>query len=94
MGSFSKYREAAIKKLGVIPSDHEGMDTLRGNVWTEIKDLQFDLMMAERNGHDMNKLKNELRLRYAMTTILTRAIRKEKRDDTKRSLSTPEPHSR
>lgn len=82
MGSLRKFREDAIKKLGAIPSDHEGMDALRDKVWVEIKDLQFDLMMAERNGHDMLKLKKELHVRYAMTTILTRAIRKEKRGDT------------
>lgn len=82
MGSLRKFREDAVKKLGVIPSDHKGMDALRDKVWVEIKDLQFDLMMAERNGHDMLKLKRELQLRYTMTTILTRAIRKEKRNDT------------
>ena len=66
---------------------------MRDKVWAEIKDLQVDLMMAERNGHDLKKLKKELYLRYAMSTILTRAIRKEKRDDPQRNLSAPEPHS-
>jgi hypothetical protein len=92
--TYREYREEALRKLGTIPSDHEGMDAMREKVWVEIRDLQLDLMVLERNGDDPNKIKNALNLRYAMSTILTRAIRKEKRDDPQRSISAPEPHSR
>ena len=86
MKNYKEYREEALKKLGEIPSDHEGMDAMREKVWVEIRDLQLDLMVSERNGDDPNKIKNALYLRYAMSSVLSRAIRKEKRDDTKRSL--------
>lgn len=78
------FQRSALKALGEIPSDHEGMDALREKVWVEIKDFQWDQAEASAKGDNaaVKKIQRELYLRYTMSTILTRAIRKEKRNDT------------
>ena len=78
--TYQRFRKDALGKFGPVPSDIEGKEALKAKLWSQIKDLQLDQMMAEKNGHDMKRLQNELYLRYAMSTILSRAIRKEMRD--------------
>lgn len=84
MTTYKSFHKEALKKLEPIPSDHEGMDALREKVWVEIKDLQWDQVDASAKGDNaaVKRIQNELYLRYAMTRILSRAIRKEKRNDT------------
>lgn len=96
MTSYKRLNKEALKALGEIPSDHEGMDALREKVWVEIKDFQWDQAEASAKGDSaaVKRIQREIYLRYTMSTILTRAIRKEKRNDPQRSVSTPESYSR
>ena len=82
MTTYRGFRKAALTKYGPVPDDLEGKEALKEKVWVEIKDLQWDQAdAAARNDNAAVKgIQSELYLRYAMSSILSRAIRKEKRD--------------